>query len=331
MEEPLTQEPIPGGITPAPRAIEAGTARQGDRLFKLVAGAAGSTIVSAIVLIAVFLLIRAVPSLLANHANFLTSAQFNTADANHLVFGIRDLFMVTVLSSAFALLLAVPVSVGIAVFLTQYAPVRFSRPFGAMVDLLAAVPSIIFGLWGIFVLAPKLEPLESFLNRHLDWLFLFKTGDVSLAGGGNIFTAGVVLAVMILPIISSVCREVFRQTPPIQMEAAQALGATRWEVVRMTVLPFGRSGIVAASMLGLGRALGETVAVLIILRAAARAGSWSLFDGGYTFASKIASAASEFSEPLPTGAYISAGFVLFVLTFAINAAARGIAGGKVNG
>jgi phosphate transport system permease protein len=115
------------------------------------------------------------------------------------------------------------------------------------------------------------------------------------------------------------------------MEAAQALGATKWEVVRMTVLPFGRSGVIAASMLGLGRALGETVAVLIILRSAARAGSWSLFDGGYTFASKIASAASEFSEPLPTGAYISAGFALFVLTFIVNALARAIAGGKVNG
>lgn len=331
VQGPLTQQPIPDGITAAPKAIEAGTARRGDRLFKLVAAAAGSTIVSAIVLIAVFLLIRAVPSLLADHTNFLTSAEFNTADADHLAFGIRDLLLVTVLSSAFALMLAVPVAVGIAVFLTQYAPARLSRPFGAMVDLLAAVPSIIFGLWGIFVLAPKLEPLEALLNRRLDWLFLFKAGDVSLAGGGNVFTGGVVLAVMILPIISSVSREVFRQTPQIQMEAAQALGATRWEVVRMTVLPFGRSGIVAASMLGLGRALGETVAVLIILRAAARPGSWSLFDGGYTFASKIASAASEFSEPLPTGAYISAGFVLFVLTFVVNAAARAIAGGKVNG
>jgi phosphate transport system permease protein len=136
---------------------------------------------------------------------------------------------------------------------------------------------------------------------------------------------------MILPIVSSVSREVFRQTPVIQMEAAQALGATKWEVVRMTVLPFGRSGIVAASMLGLGRALGETVAMLIILRAAARPGNWSLFDGGYTFASKIASAANEFTEALPTGAYISAGFVLFVMTFIVNAAARAIAGGKVNG
>lgn len=248
-----------------------------------------------------------------------------------LAFGVRDLFMVTALSSITALVLAVPVAVGIAVFLTHYAPRRLSRPFGAMVDLLAAVPSIIFGLWGIFVLAPKLEPIARFLNRNLGWLFLFKQGNVSLAGGGTIFTAGIVLSVMILPIVTSISREVFRQTPLIQIEAALALGATKWEVVRMTVLPYGRSGVVAASMLGLGRALGETVAVLVILRSAARPGTWSLFDGGYTFASKIASAASEFSEPLPTGAYISAGFALFVLTFLVNAAARAIAGGKVNG
>jgi phosphate transport system permease protein len=215
------------------------------------------------------------------------------------------------------------------VFLTQYAPVRLSRPFGAIVDLLAAVPSIVFGLWGIFVLAPQLAPIESLINHKLGWLFLFKAGDVSLAGGGNIFTAGVVLAVMMLPIITSVSREVFRQTPASHTEAAQALGATKWEVVRMTVLPYGRSGAVAASMLGLGRALGETVAVLIILRASASVGHWSLFDGGYTFASKIASAASEFSSPLPTGAYISAGFVLFVLTFVVNAAARAIVGRAV--
>jgi phosphate transport system permease protein len=237
--------------------------------------------------------------------------------------------MVTLLSSLWAMALAVPIAIGIAVFLTQYAPPRLSRPFGAIVDLLAAVPSIVFGLWGIFVLAPQLEPIESLLNRELAWFFLFKAGDVSLAGGGNIFTAGVVLAVMVLPIITSVSREVFRQTPTSHTEAAQALGATKWEVVRMTVLPHGRSGAIAASMLGLGRALGETVAVLIILRASASAGHWSLFDGGYTFASKIASAASEFSEPLPTGAYISAGFVLFVLTFLVNAVARGIVGRAV--
>ncbi|MGO9656221.1 phosphate ABC transporter permease subunit PstC [Mycobacterium sp.] len=315
--------------TPALTASDGDKARRGDRLFESVAALAGSTIMLAIALIAIFLLVHAIPSLRANHANFFTSAQFDTTHSNNLAFGIRDLFMVTVLSSLCALALAVPVSIGIAVFLTQYAPARLSRPFGALVDLLAAVPSIVFGLWGIFVLAPQLEPMETFLNRDLGWLFLFKGGNVSLAGGGNIFTAGVVLAVMILPIITSVSREVFRQTPNTHIEAAQALGATKWEVVRMTVLPFGRSGAVAASMLGLGRALGETVAVLIILRASAHAGNWSLFDGGYTFASKIASAANEFSDPLPTGAYISAGFVLFVLTFIVNAIARAIVGRAV--
>jgi phosphate transport system permease protein len=314
--------------TPALRTGGGAKAPAGDRLFKLVAAAAGSTITIAIGLIAIFLLVQAIPSLRANHANFFTSAQFDT-DSNHLAFGIRDLLMVTVLSSLCAMALAVPIAVGIAVFLTQYAPARLSRPFGALVDLLAAVPSIVFGLWGIFVLAPQLAPIEAFLNRHLGWLFLFKAGNVSLAGGGNIFTAGVVLSVMVLPIITSVSREVFRQTPDPHIEAAQALGATKWEVVRMTVLPFGRSGVVAASMLGLGRALGETVAVLIILRAAARPGHWSVFDGGYTFASKIASAANEFSEPLPTGAYIAAGFVLFVLTFIVNAVARAIVGRPV--
>ena len=152
-----------------------------------------------------------------------------------------------------------------------------------------------------------------------------------MAGGGTIFTAGIVLAVMILPIITSVTREVFSLTPKGQVEAAQALGATKWEVVQMTVFPYGRSGMIAGSMLGLGRALGETVAVLIILRTAAQAGHWSLFDGGYTFASKIASAAAEFSSPLPTGAYIAAGFVLFGLTFVVNALARLAAGGRVSG
>ena len=314
---------------PELRSSDTAKARVGDRVFESIAAIAGSTVIIAMAMIGIFLLVKAIPALRANHANFFTSAEFTTNSGDNLAFGIRDLLMVTVLSSLWAMALAVPIAIGIAIFLTQYAPARLSRPFGAIVDLLAAVPSIVFGLWGIFVLAPQLEPIETLLNRELGWLFLFKAGNVSMAGGGNIFTGGVVLAVMVLPIITSVSREVFRQTPTSHTEAAQALGATKWEVVRMTVLPFGRSGAVAASMLGLGRALGETVAVLIILRASASAGAWSLFDGGYTFASKIASAASEFSEPLPTGAYISAGFVLFVLTFLVNAAARAVVGRAV--
>jgi len=308
-----------------------GTRRWGDTIFYSIALAAGATIIGAIALMGLFLLIRAVPSLAADKANFITSSEFVTTDENHLRFGIADLFRVTVLSSIFALAIAVPIAIGIATFLTNYVPRRYARPFAILVDLLAAVPSIVFGLWGIFVLAPKLEPVQRFLNENLKWLFLFGDGNVSLAGGGTIFTAGVVLAVMILPIITSVSREVFTLTPKGHVEAAQALGATKWEVIRMTVYPYGRSGMIAGSMLALGRALGETVAVLIILRTAAQAGHWSLFDGGYTFASKIASAAAEFSAPLPTGAYIAAGFVLFALTFVVNAVARFAAGGRVSG
>jgi len=316
---------------PAQTSALKGTRRWGDTIFYLIALAAGATIIGAIALMGLFLLIRAVPSLAADNANFITSSEFVTTDENNLRFGIADLFRVTVLSSIFALAIAVPIAIGIATFLTNYVPRRFARPFAILVDLLAAVPSIVFGLWGIFVLAPKLEPVQRFLNENLKWLFLFGDGNVSLAGGGTIFTAGVVLAVMILPIITSVSREVFTLTPKGHVEAAQALGATKWEVIRMTVYPYGRSGMIAGSMLALGRALGETVAVLIILRTAAQAGHWSLFDGGYTFASKIASAAAEFSAPLPTGAYIAAGFVLFALTFVVNAVARFAAGGRVSG
>ncbi len=316
---------------PRGSALREGAGRWGDRLFKSIAIAAGATIIGAIGLMALFLIIKAVPSLQANNANFITSSEFVTTDPGNLRFGIADLFRVTLLSSIFALIIAVPIAIGIATFLTNYAPRVLARPCAILVDLLAAVPSIIFGLWGIFVLAPVLLPVARWLNENLGWFFLFGDGNVSLAGGGTIFTAGIVLAVMILPIITSVSREVFSLTPKGHVEAAQALGATKWEVVRTTVYPYGRSGMIAGSMLGLGRALGETIAVLIILRASASPGNWSLFDGGYTFASKIASAAAEFSAPLPTGAYIAAGLVLFILTFIVNGLARLAAGGRVSG
>ncbi|MDT5066333.1 MAG: phosphate transport system permease protein, partial [Mycobacterium sp.] len=187
---------------PKGSALRSGDGRWGDRVFKSIAIAAGATIIGAIGLMALFLLIRAIPSLGANHANFITSTEFNTTDANNLRFGIRDLFQVTVLSSVFALIIAVPIAIGIAAFLTNYAPGKLARPFAMLVDLLAAVPSIVFGLWGIFVLAPWLEPVAKFFNDGLGWFFLFANGNVSLAGGGTIFTAGVVLAVMILPIIT---------------------------------------------------------------------------------------------------------------------------------
>lgn len=303
--------------------------RIGDRIFRGLSEGSGVLVIALIAAIGLFLVWRAVPALGRNDANFFTyGGNWVTTDTAHMKFGILDLLQVTVFVSLFALILAMPVALGIAVFLTQYAPRRVSGPLGYMVDLLAAVPSIIYGVWGLYVLAPVLKPLALWLNANLSWIFLFDTGNASVAGGGTIFTAGIVLAVMILPIITAVSREVFVQTPRGQIEAALALGATRWEVVRTTVLPFGLSGYISGAMLGLGRALGETIALLIILRGTQKAFGWSLFDAGYTFASKIASAASEFNDQYKAGAYIAAGLVLFILTFVVNSAARAAVAGR---
>src|SRR4051794_6238082 len=303
--------------------------RIGDRVFRGLAEGSGVLIVVIIAAIGAFLLWRAIPALARNEQNFfLYSGNWVTTDTSAMQFGILDLLQVTVFVSVFALLLAMPVALGIAIFLTHYSPRRVAGPLAYLVDLLAAVPSIVYGVWGLYVLAPVLKPVAVFLNENLSWLFLFKTGTASVAGGGTVFTAGIVLAVMILPIITAVTREVFVQTPRGQIEAALALGATRWEVVRTTVLPFGLSGYISGAMLGLGRALGETIALLIILRGTQKAFGWSLFDGGYTFASKIASAASEFNDQYKAGAYIAAGLVLFILTFVVNSLARAAVAGR---
>jgi phosphate transport system permease protein len=279
-----------------------------------------------------FMLMRALPALHHNKENFFTyGGAWVTNDVSSMHFGIFNLLQVTVCVSVFGLLLAMPVALGVAIFLTQYAPRRFVAPLAYTVDLLAAVPSIIYGIWGLHVLGPQLRPVAIWLNHTMGWFFLFASGNASVGGGGTIFTGGIVLAVMILPIIAAVTREVFVQTPQDQIEAALALGATRWEVVKTTVLPFGRSGYVSAAVLGLGRALGETVAMLIILRGTQTAFHWSLFDGGSTFANKIASAAWEFNNQYQAGAYIAAGLVLFVLTFLSDALARAIAARTAKG
>ena len=301
------------------------------RIFYSIALAAGATIIGAIALMGLFLLIRAVPSLAADNANFITSSEFVTTDENNLRFGIADLFRVTVLSSIFALAIAVPIAIGIATFLTNYVPRRLrpaacdpGRPAGrGAVDRLRPVGHLRSGSQDrADPTVPQREPEVVLPLRRRQrvargWRHHIHRG--SRAGRDD-------PADHHLGVPGSL-----HSDPKGHVEAAQALGATKWEVIRMTVYPYGRSGMIAGSMLALGRALGETVAVLIILRTAAQAGHWSLFDGGYTFASKIASAAAEFSAPLPTGAYIAAGFVLFALTFVVNAVARFAAGGRVSG
>ena len=292
----------------------------GDLLFGGSARLSSAIIIVVVLIIGVFLLSSAWQPLHDNTANFFTSTTFDSS-ARPPHFGIAALLWTTVLSSLIALVIAVPVAIGIALLLTQYVGGLISRWIGFVIDLLAAVPSVIFGLWGIKVLGPALQPVAAWLQEHLGWFPLFSSTEV--ASPGTVFTASLVLALMVLPIITAVTRDVFAQTPREQIEAALALGATRWEVIRMTVLPYGRSGATAAAMLGLGRALGETIAVMLILSASSF--DVSVFNGGETFASIIARNAAEFDTTYKAGIYISAGLVLFVLTFAVNALARVVA------
>ena len=283
--------------------------RLGDRVFSGSARGAGILLLVILAGVAAFLVVEAVPALHAP-ASQLPGHQGITAYIWPLLFG-------TLVAAVIALLIGAPLAVAIALFIAFYAPRRLAQALGYLVDLLAAIPSVVFGFWGISWLAPRMVPFYQWLEHHLGFLPLF-TGPASVTGR-TMFTAGLVLAVMILPIISAIAREVFRQAPALHREAALALGATRWEMIRMAVLPYGRSGIIGGAMLGLGRALGETIAVLLILSTVSNF-SPSLFSGGQTFASKIAGSSAEFGAN--PGPYIAAGLVLFVLTFVVNAAAR---------
>jgi len=297
--------------------------RTGDLVFRGMSGGSGVVIVLLVIFVGAFLLALALPALVRDQDSFLFSRNW-VVGGDELRFGIAGLLWTTVLSSVVAMVIAVPIAVGVALFLTQYLHKRASGPLSFVVDLLAAVPSIIFGLWGLIVLGPALAPAAEWLSARLGFIPLFEP---IVSPRNSVFTAGVVLAIMILPIVTAISRDVFAQTPRDHIEAALALGATRWEMIRTAVLPYGRSGVISASMLGLGRALGETIAVMIILSQPAPGSPFtpSIFAGGETFASKIANNAAEFDTPSKTGAYIAAGLVLFVVTFVVNALARVIA------
>ena len=273
-----------------------------------------------VTLVGVFLVSQAIPALSKNEANFLTSREWSVGGDNPR-FGIMELLWTTTTASIIAMAIAVPIGVCVALFITEYAPQWLRRPAATLVDLLAAVPSIVYGLWGLIIFRPVVRPLEDWLSTRLGWLPLFAPTGIT---GGTIMFIGVVLAIMILPIVTAISREVFAQTPTTHKEGALALGATRWEMIRTAVLPFGKPGVISAAMLALGRALGETIAVTFIVSTLA-AGSdwtWSMLSGGETFASRIANNAAEFDSPQKTGAFIAAGLVLFILTFVVNAVAR---------
>ncbi|MBQ1094106.1 phosphate ABC transporter permease subunit PstC [Streptomyces sp. B93] len=316
-----TQSTVPPP-TPQPSETERkraarGATRIGDRVFLGLSRGSGIFLLVIMASIALFLSLRAANAISKDEANFFTTFEWNpTGDPP--VFGIAVLAFGTIVSSVIAMAIAVPVAVGIALFITHYAPRRLAGPVAYVIDLLAAVPSIVYGLWGILVLVPNLEGLYGWLDDYFGW-----TGVLDWSGGAprSLFTVGILLAIMILPIITNVSREVFKQVPRMNEEAALALGATRWEVIRISVLPFGRSGVISASMLGLGRALGETMAVAMVLSPTFDINASLLDPGGGTFAQNIA---SKFNEATENGrdALIASGLVLFVITLLVNGTAR---------
>jgi phosphate ABC transporter permease protein PstC len=242
----------------------------------------------------------------------------NDWDVAHQVFGAWPLVAGTLITSAVALVLGVPVAVAAALYVTELSPTRLRGVFTLLLDLLAAVPSVVYGLWGVFILIPALKPAEQWFADTFSFL-PFVGGPVS---GPNYFIAGLILAIMIIPIVSAVSREVIATVPLQEKEGALALGATRWEMIRLAVLPHSRAGITSAAMLGLGRALGETIAVTLVIGSAPVIGQ-QLFDQGYSLAAVIA---NEFGEASPGSLHISAliaaGLVLFVLTLIVNGIAR---------
>jgi phosphate transport system permease protein len=305
--------------------VIAGTAgRVGDRIFRMLAAGSGGLVLVVMVAIGAFLVVRAWPALGANSGNLLTT-QIWRPQATPPVFGMAAILFGTVVSSTVAVLIGVPIAIGVALALAHYVHRRWAAVLGGLVDLLAAVPSLVFGMWGLYFLIPKTKGFQQWLSEYFGWIPLLHNRTATVAGqyGQGLLMAGLVLAIMIIPIVSSVCREVFLRTPAPTIDAALALGATRWEVIRTAVLPFGRSGMVSAAMLGLGRALGETIAVALVLNSGF-AINWHLTEpGGDTVASTIVLKFGEAgSSPIGIPALILAGLFLFVITLVVNAAAR---------
>jgi len=288
----------------------------GNRIFAGLSTTAAIVIVVVLAAVAIFLLMRAWPAITSP-----TEAIAGTTGGVSFWAYVAPLAFGTVLASVIALALAVPLSVGIALFISHYAPRRLAQGLGYLIDLLAAIPSVIFGLWAMGFLQPIISPAFEWLSLHFGYLPFFSDYQ---APARNILAASIVLAVMILPIITATTREVFLQTPTLHEEASLALGATRWEMIRQAVLPFGRSGIMSAAMLGLGRALGETMAVLMVLSPGMAINLNLLQPGQHnTIAANIASQLPE-SSATAVSVLIATGLILFALTLGVNLLARGV-------
>jgi phosphate ABC transporter permease protein PstC len=290
-------------------------ARLPDRALKLGLTALAALILALIVYFFIRLVGQARPAFAKEGVIGFTFSNDWNISAEH--FGALPLLLGTLITSVLALLIGVPVAVATAVYATELCPLRLRTPLTLLVELLAAVPSVVYGLWGIFFLAPKLQGTEQWIADRLSFIPFIGGGLVTIP---NYFITGLVLAIMILPIVSAISREVMSTVPADHKEAALGLGATRWEMIRLAVLPYCRSGIVGGAMLGLGRAIGETIAVTILIGDAPRLGS-HIFAQGYSLAASIAAEFGE-AQGVHRSALFAAGLVLFVLTLLVNGVAR---------
>ncbi|MFL5637326.1 MAG: phosphate ABC transporter permease subunit PstC [Gemmatimonadaceae bacterium] len=289
----------------------------GDRIYDILTVACALVIPALVISIAIAIFAAAWPAFAKLGVSMVSSSDWDVAAGS---FGAAPALFGTLVSSAVALVIATPLAIGVAIFLSEFSPTWLRQPVGFLVDLLAAIPSVVYGLWGIFVLIPLLrQNVMPFLRDtlHLGATPLF-TGP---AYGPSMLAAGLILAIMALPYISAVSREVLMAVPRSQREAALALGATRWEMIRDAVIPYARSGIIGGIMLGLGRALGETMAVTMVIGNRPEI-SASLFAPGYTMASLIANQFSEATNDLHVSALMAVGAILFVITLIVNAIAR---------
>jgi phosphate transport system permease protein len=293
----------------------------GDLVFRGLAMVAGGLVLATLAAIAIFLIVKSLPAFSHDTKNFWTTKEW-LPDNTPSAFGVAAIAFGTALSAVVALVMAFPVAVAVAIFINEYAPRRLARWLGYITDLLAAVPSVVFGLWGLYWLVPHLTPLQHWLADNLGFIPLFSgSRSVTANASKSIFAASLVLAIMILPIVSAISREVFAQVDPALKEAALGLGATRWEMVRSAILPPSKGGLAGATILGLGRALGETIAVALVLGSSYAINFKLLIPGKNTIAANIA---SQFGEAGPIGrpALIASGLVLFAMTMAVTLLAR---------
>lgn len=298
--------------------------RPGDALFRTSTGAAATSTILVLVGTAIFLIIQAWPAL--SHygiGSFLSSQRWAPSEAvpdksSPNPYGILQFIYGTLITSIIGMIIAIPTAVAVALYITDVAPRWLRKPLSHIVDLLAAIPSVVYGFWGIFALVPALKPIGVAITQTVGKVPIIGPAFAGPFFGISYFTAGIILAIMVLPIVTAICREVFAVAPAGEKEAALALGASRWEMLRMAVLPRSRSGIVGAAILGLGRAAGETIAVTMIIGNNVLNITTSIFGQGATMPSVIANEFTEATEPFHLSSLYVVGFWLLVLALVFN-------------